>query len=68
MTRDQRFKHEMFVRVSDFGTANRAAFPESSTGGNMFAQVSTAVAEIEDDAAGASFGAAGFQISDGSEF
>ncbi len=48
MTRDQRFKHEMFVRVSDFGTANRAAFPESSTGGNMFAQVSTAVAEIEE--------------------
>jgi hypothetical protein len=38
----------MFVRVSEFGTANREAFPETSTGGQVFAEVASAVAAIED--------------------
>jgi hypothetical protein len=48
MTRGQRFKYEMFVRVRDYGTAHRELFPESSTGGQRFAQVTAAVAAIDD--------------------
>ena len=33
MTRKQRFKYEMFVRVREFGTAQAALFPESSQAG-----------------------------------
>lgn len=32
MTREQRFRHEMFVRVCDFGIAHTALFPEASRG------------------------------------
>ena len=48
MTRQQRFKYEMFVRVRDFGAAHAALFPESSKGGQAFARVSSAVAEIDE--------------------
>lgn len=48
MTRQQRFKYEMFVRVRDFGTAHTALFPEFSKGGQAFARVSAAVAEIDE--------------------
>jgi hypothetical protein len=48
MTRQQRYKHEMLVRVRDFGAAHAELFPESSAGGSKFAQVTAAVAAIED--------------------
>jgi len=47
MTKGQRYKHEMLVRVRDFGAAHRELFPESSPGGDKFAQVSAAVAAID---------------------
>ena len=47
MTKEQRFRYEMFVRVRDFGTANRALFPESSTGGATFDTIASAVTEVE---------------------
>ncbi len=48
MTKEQRFKYQMFVRVRDFGVAHAALFPESSKGGQAFARVSAAVAEIDE--------------------
>ena len=48
MTRNQRFKYEMFVRVRDYGTAHTELFPESSTGGQTFAQVTATVAAIDE--------------------
>jgi hypothetical protein len=48
MTKGQRYKHEMLVRVSDFGVAHRELFPESTPGGRKFAQVTAAVAAIEE--------------------
>ena len=48
MTRLQRFKYEMFVRVRDYGTAHAALFPESSAGGQTFARVAAAVAALDD--------------------
>lgn len=48
MTRDQRFKYEMFVRVRDFGMAHTALFPEASKGGQAFARVLAAVAAIDE--------------------
>jgi hypothetical protein len=50
MTRQQRFKYEMFVRVRDFGTAHAALFPEASKGGKAFARVLSAVAAIDEHA------------------
>ena len=47
MKREQRFRSEMFVRVRDYGTAHKDLFPESSTGGHKFAQVTAAVAAID---------------------
>jgi hypothetical protein len=48
MKREQRYKYEMFVRVREFGIAHRERFPESSTGGVMFGQVTAAVAAIDE--------------------
>ena len=48
MTRLQRFKYQMFVRVRDFGTAHAALVPEGSKGGQALARVTSAVAEIEE--------------------
>ncbi len=48
MTKNQRYQHEMLVRVKDFGTAHVELFPESSPGGSKFAQVTTVVATIEE--------------------
>ncbi|MGE0811724.1 MAG: hypothetical protein AB7O28_15780 [Vicinamibacterales bacterium] len=50
MTRQQRFKYEMFVRVRDFGTAHAALFPEATKGGQAFARVVAAVAAIDEHA------------------
>jgi hypothetical protein len=38
----------MFVRVRDFGQANRDLIPESSTGGQLFGRVAAAVTAIEE--------------------
>ncbi len=48
MTRKQRYRYEMFVRVRDFGTANAELFPSSSKGSLMFGQVAAAVAAVEE--------------------
>ena len=48
MTRQQRFKYEMFVRVRDFGAAHAALFPEASKGGQAFARVLAAVAALDE--------------------
>ena len=48
MTKNQRYQHEMLVRVRDFGTAQVGLFPESSLGGGKFAQVTAVVATIEE--------------------
>ena len=47
MTKSQKARHEMFVRVRDFGAAHTQLFPESSTGGKSFQQVTAAVAAID---------------------
>ncbi|MCC7010425.1 MAG: hypothetical protein IT184_16570 [Acidobacteria bacterium] len=47
MTRTQRYKHEMLVRVRDFGIAHRDRFPGSSTGGELFDQVAAVVQTID---------------------
>lgn len=49
MTKNQRYKHEMFVRVRDFGAAHVELFPASSPGGARFADVSAVVATIEEN-------------------
>jgi len=48
MTRNQRYKYDTLVRVRGFGEANTALFPDSSTGGEKFAQIAKAVAEIDE--------------------
>jgi len=48
MTRQQRQKYEMFVRVRNFGLVTRDVFPESSTGGLAFTMVAEAVAALEE--------------------
>ena len=47
MTKTQKYKYEMLVRVRDYGMAHRDVFPESSSGGERFAQVTASVAEID---------------------
>lgn len=47
MTKNQRVRFEMFLRVRDFGQAHRELFPESSTGGQAFAKVGDAAARID---------------------
>lgn len=47
MTKDQRYKYETFIRVRDYGTAHRELFPESSTGGQAFAEMAAIVAAID---------------------
>jgi hypothetical protein len=48
MTRQQRFKYEMFVRVRDFGVAHAALFPETSKGGPAFARVWAPAAAVDE--------------------
>lgn len=48
MTRQQRFKYEMFVRVRDFGVAHAALLREGSMGAQALARVAAAVAEIDE--------------------
>jgi hypothetical protein len=48
MTRQQRYRYEMLVRIRDFWAANLDRFPKSSNGGRLFALVVAAVAAIED--------------------
>jgi hypothetical protein len=47
MTKHERVRYEMFLRVRDFGTMHRDRFPEASKAGQMFAHVADAVAQIE---------------------
>lgn len=48
MTRYQRYKYETFVRVRDYGMAHQDLFPESSMGGQVFAQMTALVATIDE--------------------
>jgi hypothetical protein len=48
VNREQRYKHEMLVRVRDYGAAHAELFPESSAGAEKFARVTAAVAAIEE--------------------
>ena len=48
MTRDQRYKYEMLVRVREFGFAHRDRFPAASIGGAGFARVQAALAAIDE--------------------
>lgn len=47
MTRFQRVRYEMFLRVRDFGITHRDLFPESSRGGRSFAKVAEATSLVE---------------------
>ncbi len=47
MTKTDRVRYEMLLRVRDFGASQGAAFPASSKGGKTFARVAQAVADIE---------------------
>ncbi len=47
MTKTERVRYEMFLRVRDFGTTHRDRFPDASKGGQMFARVAAAAAQIE---------------------
>ncbi len=58
MTRQQRFKYEMFVRVRDFGVAHAALFPHATKGGQAFAQVLAAVAAVDEQQKAHLFGLA----------
>ena len=46
MTRQQRVRYEMFVKVREFGRTHRDAFPESSHAGKAFAAIDAAAEEI----------------------
>lgn len=48
MTKEQRFRYEMFVRVCDFGVAHAALFPEASRGGQALARVGAAIREVDE--------------------
>jgi hypothetical protein len=48
VTRDQRYKYEMLIRVRDFGFAHRDRFPPASTGGAGFARVAAALEAIDE--------------------
>ena len=50
MTRMEMRRYGMLGRVRDFGQAHRDLFPESSVGGQAFATVAAAVAELSDHA------------------
>ena len=50
MTRMEMRRYAMLARVRDFGQAHRGLFPESSVGGQAFATVAAAVAELSDHA------------------
>jgi hypothetical protein len=47
MLKTQRARFEMLLRVKDFGIANGELFPETSIGGQAFAEVAHTVAHIE---------------------
>jgi hypothetical protein len=47
MTRRERIRYEMLLRVRDFGKTHRELFPESSHGGKAFATVAGVVDGIE---------------------
>lgn len=47
MDKNHRYKYEMLGRTRDYGKARRELFPESSTGGKLFARVAAAVAAVD---------------------
>ena len=48
MTRQNRFKYQMFVRVRDFGADRKEVFPEASGAGGAFRRVAAVVAAIDE--------------------
>lgn len=50
MSKFERVRYELLVRLRDFANAHRALFPESSTAGKAFALVAEAAARIETNA------------------
>jgi hypothetical protein len=48
MTRRQRLKYEMFVRIRNFGAASRDVLPAESAAGKKFGQLADVVAIIEE--------------------
>ena len=50
MTRYEKLRYEMFLRVRDFGNAHRQEFPDGSMGGKAFRGVEAAIAQIEANA------------------
>lgn len=61
MTRDQRVRYEMFVRVRGFGERHAVEFPPSSSGGKAFARLTTVVSDIEGHLMQRDLGRAGAQ-------
>jgi hypothetical protein len=49
----------MLIRVRDFGTAHVEVFPESSPGGEKFAQVAAAIAAVDEHLKNGALGSAG---------
>jgi len=47
MSRNEHLRHEMLLRVRDFGVAHRDEFPKSSPAGKEFATVAAAAAEMQ---------------------
>jgi hypothetical protein len=47
MTRRERVRYEMLLRVRDFGTTHRDVFPAASAAGEVFSTVEQATAQIE---------------------
>lgn len=47
MNEVQRAEYDVLVKAIDFGATNRAPFPESSVGGQAFAEVAQSVVNIE---------------------
>jgi hypothetical protein len=50
MKDSQRRTHEMFERVRDFGAANAAAFPDGSKGKELFDELDSVLAQLNDHA------------------
>lgn len=50
MTKKERVRYEMLMRVRDFGTRNQDRFPVSSTGGQAFATIAKAVEQCGEHA------------------
>ena len=59
MNKEQRYKHEMLVRVREFGAEHRDLFPESTPSGGKFTRVAAMVAAVEEHMKNRALGRAG---------